>query len=155
MAGRRATPLKGALDTQILRLANLHPDSPRSRRHVARRRFSIIKKVHDGKAKLLLSPLLVKEYESKIPRPLNDFVSWVLEITTQNHGGSVEWNWVRQREIRVDARKCRFPSEDYTLLRTAKLQSSRSYILTEERRQLRAARCCLRRMNIDIREEWP
>jgi hypothetical protein len=64
--------------------------------------------------------------------------------------GRAIWNWCGwSGQNRSHARACRFPQEDYHVLRTA-IYLARSTILSEERRMLDTDACIYRKLRVHV-----
>ena len=123
------------IDTMVLQKANaILTTQPRRRSRFARR-LRLFSRIRAGEITVLFSVRLLAEYRKQVRSPRNDFVRLFFEILTDP--GHALYNWAkwsgRERDL---ARRCRFPREDYHVLRTA-IRPHATTIVTEEDRMLR------------------
>jgi hypothetical protein len=142
-----------ALDTTVLRLANVRLDGTRAQAARMAARLSLLRRIRDKEMRLLVSRFLIHEYCCQVSVGQNDFVKAFLELLTRPDGTYVIINWKNRWSggERHRARKCRYPSEDYHVLRTA-FRPHPTVIYTEEDRMLRADACIYRAFGVHIRE---
>lgn len=115
-------------------------------------RLRLLKRLHQGALIMLISDALINEYRTKVPRPLNEFVTAFLDIATRRPADRVRFNWKKSWPGGDRDRafgRCRFPSEDTHLLRTAIPEHKIStFIITEENRILMTDRCIHREFRV-------
>ena len=143
------TATKSVLDTTILQKANALLSHEPSAASLFIRRLRLLQSFVSGERTALISRRLIIEYRRQIPTPRNDFVSAFLSILARPGGAELNWDksWSSHRE---SARRCRFPPEDYHVLRTAILEDYESVVFTEEDRMLRTNRCVHRRLGVHV-----
>lgn len=138
-----------AFDTTVLQKANAEITVPPPPSSVFVRRINLLLDVQEGRKTVLISRRLLVEYEQKLPSPRNDFIRAFFELLADPARRIENWvNWPgRHRE---KARKCRYPSEDDHVLRTA-IRPNPSVIVSEEKRMLDANSCIYRAFRVHIR----
>jgi hypothetical protein len=136
------------VDTGVLQKANAPVGKEVRERSKFARRRKLLSQVKRGLLRVLVSEKLLAEYRRQVPKPRNDFVRAFFELLTRP-GGAV-WNWCRwSGKIRSHASFCRFPREDYHVLRTA-ICPSGSTILSEEHRMLVTDACIHQRLGVHV-----
>lgn len=138
------------IDTNILQKANARLlKSPVATRKFYKR-IALLERIMNDELHPLMSQKLLAEYETQVREPRNDFVKAFLEIITMPD--RVSYNWHRPwRGDAEKARKCRFPSHDDHVLRTA-IRPHASTIYTEERPMLATDACIYRAFRVHIRD---
>jgi len=138
------------IDTTILQKANAPLLRPPRKGAFFHKRVNLLRRIQDGRQRALISRQLLAEYERRIPAPRNDFVGAFLAMIVVP--GRCVWNWEKSWSggKRDQARRCRYPSEDDHVLRTA-IRSHPTTIYTEEERMLRADACIYRVFRVHIR----
>jgi hypothetical protein len=141
-------PREAVVDTMVVQKANaplVH--RPRSSAQI-NARFQLLLAMYERRLVLLVSKMLLKEYETKVPEPRNDYVKAFLELAVSPGRAIVNWAaWSGAR--RENARRCRFPREDVHLLRTA-IRPQPSLLFTEEKRILNTQACVHRLFHVRI-----
>jgi hypothetical protein len=138
------------IDTTVLQKANAPITSqPRERRKFLRR-LRLLGSLREGNLAVLFSRKLLAEYRRQITQPRNDFVRLFFEILDDPGRAVYNWAWWSGRE-RDGAQRCRFPQEDYHVLRTA-IRPNGSTIVTEEERMLRTDECLHRVFRVHVRD---
>lgn len=145
-------PDQVALDTTVLRRANVTLTGDRAEANLMARRIDLLKRIHAKKACLLVSPTLVAEYMAQVMPPRNDFVRTTLELATKPDGQHIVANWKQSWSggERGRARDCRYPEEDDHVLRTA-IHDKTTTIYSEETRMVDADQCIYRKFRVHIR----
>jgi len=136
------------VDTGVLQKANapLANDAREISKFASRLR--LLGRIRNGEFRVLISRKLMVEYRAQVREPRNDFVRSFFAVV-DNPQTAVP-NWCRwSGSIRSHAKKCRFPQEDYHVLRTAKCDLP-STILCEEHRMLVTDACIHRRLNVHV-----
>jgi len=136
------------VDTGVLQKANAPVGEEVRERSKFARRLRLLSRVKRRLLRVLVSERLLAEYRRQVPKPRNDFVRAFFELLTQP-GGAVP-NWCRwSGSNRSHASDCRFPPEDYHVLRTA-IYPTGSTILSEEHRMLVTDACIYRRLRVHV-----
>jgi len=113
------------------------------------RRLAVLRGIREGRIVALHSPRLIQEYEQHVKEPRNEFVRAFFELLDDVGRATYNWHpWTGA--VKEKAKKCRFPPEDYHVLRTA-IRGNPSTIITEEDRVLRTDRCIYRRLRVHVR----
>lgn len=136
------------VDTGVLQKANaplrMHPRESSK----FTKRLELLSRVAHRRLSVLISPLLLAEYRRQVPEPRNDFIRAFFELLSSPGGATPNWcRWSGQ--VRNHARFCRFPHEDYHVLRTA-ICDTGSTILSEEDRMLITDECIHRRLGVHV-----
>lgn len=137
------------IDTMILQKANAAITQTPKDRSQFRKRIDLLQQVSDGHVRVLLSRKLIQEYREKLPELRNEAIRafWDLLASPDR----VQWNWPPWGGAeRSHATKCRFPREDWHLLRTAIRTGERTRLYSEEDRVLVARACILRSFDVQI-----
>ncbi len=144
---------EAAIDTTVLRRANVPLVGNRASATLLARRLSLLQRIQRREITILLSERLLQEYREQLPVPLNDFVRAFLEIVTTPDGTHVLMNWKNPWSggDRSRARGCRFPQEDDHVLRTA-IRAQRTAIYSEENRMLATDACIYREFRVHVQE---
>jgi len=136
------------VDTCVLQKANAPISMNPGERTKFRKRLVLLSNLYQGRFVALISERLLSEYRDKVPLPRNDFIRAFFELLDQPNRAITNWcRWSGQ--YRSHARKCRFPPEDYHVLRTA-IYKSESTILSEERRMLDTDACIHQRLRVHV-----
>jgi len=141
-------PNEYALDTTVLQKANAIINKPPRRHSLFVRRIELLNDIYSRRKTVLISKRLLQEYEEKVKAPRNDFVRLFFELLANPRGPVYNWAAWPGRD-REKARKCRYPSEDDHVLRTA-IRPNGSTIITEEERMLKADSCIYREFRVHI-----
>jgi|SRR6267378_1939868 len=144
---------EAAIDTTVLRRANVALEGNRASAKLLARRLSLLQRIQRREITILLSKRLLQEYREQLPIPLNEFVRAFLEIVTTPDGRHVLMNWKNPWSggDRSRARGCRFPEEDDHVLRTA-IRGQRTAIYSEENRMLMTDDCIYREFRVHVQE---
>lgn len=144
---------EAAVDTTVLRRANVPLVGNRASAALMARRLSLLQRVQRRELIILLSERLLQEYREQLRIPLNDYVRAFLECVTTPDGTRVLMNWKTpwSHGDRSRARGCRFPLEDDHVLRTA-IRGRRTAIYSEERRMLATDDCIYREFRVHVQE---
>lgn len=137
------------VDTNVLQKANapIEQRPPKEGRQI-HKRLALLQRIRQGELKILYSHKLMAEYRNKITTPRNDFISAFFALITS--GQSAVLNWPSPWKVKMlEAQECRFPVEDYHVLRTA-IRPETSTIFSEEGRILATDKCIYRRLRIRI-----
>jgi hypothetical protein len=136
------------VDTGVLQKANA-PLANYPREHTKfKRRLNLLSRLKQHELTVLTSKKLQAEYKRQVPKPRNDYIRAFFELLL-SPGGAV-LNWCRwSGSNRVHASACRFPREDYHVLRTA-IHPAGSTILSEEDRMLVTDACIHRRLRVHV-----
>jgi len=135
------------VDTGVLQKANAPVGENVRERSKFRKRLELLSSLRQGRFTVLISVKLLAEYQRQVSKPRNDFVRAFFELL--NLSGS-KWNWCRwSGQNRAHAIACRFPREDYHVLRTT-VCSTGSTILSEEHRMLVTDQCIHRRLRVHV-----
>ena len=137
------------VDTVVLQKANAPIQPPLREGSKIARRVCVLKRIRSGDWIVLISERLLEEYREHVREPRNDFVRAFFEIVSDPQRRVLNWKTPWSGSLRVKARKCRFPSEDKHVLRTA-IRPDPSAIVTEEDRMLRSHKCILREFRVSI-----
>ena len=145
-------PVEAAIDTTVIRKANVRFDGSRESAKKLKKRLVLLEEIQDGKVLVLISQALVHEYAQQIRSPKNLYVNAFLEFLTKPSSGVLQ-NWEKRWSTakQEKARKCRYPSEDDHVLRTA-IRPHASNIFTEEQRMLNADKCIYKEFRVHIDE---
>ena len=146
-------PEECVVDTTVLQKANAPITKPVARGSKFARRLAVLRGIREGRIVALHSPRLIQEYEEHVKEPRNEFVRAFFELL--NNVGratcNATYNWPPWTgAVKEKARKCRFPREDYHVLRTA-IRGTPSTIITEEERMLRTDACIYRELRVHVR----
>jgi hypothetical protein len=142
-------PEECVVDTTVLQKANAPITKPVARGSQFARRLAILRAILEGEIVALYSSRLVHEYEQHVKEPRNDFVRAFFELL--DDVGRATYNWHRWTgAVRDKARKCRFPREDYHVLRTA-IRGTPSAIITEEQRMVGTDACIYRELRVHVK----
>jgi hypothetical protein len=142
---------EAAIDTTVLRRANVVLAGNRAAAKLMARRLSLLQRIEAKQVTALISNPLVHEYLEQL-RPLqNEFIRTFLELVTNPGGKHAVMNWKVSWSggDRDRARKCRYPAEDDHVLRTA-IRGEPTTIFTEENRMLQAGYCVYQEFNVRI-----
>ncbi len=143
-------PDEVVIDTMVLQKANATITRPPGRRSRFARRLRLLERIRADEIAVLFSKRLLTEYQRQVKTPRNDFVKLFFEILA-NPGRAI-YNWARwSGQDRDKARRCRFPPEDYHVLRTA-IRPDATTIVTEEDRMLRTDACIYRAFRVHVRD---
>ena len=144
---------EAAVDTTVLRRANVALEGNRADANLLSRRLQLLQQIRGKQISILVSNRLVQEYCEQLPTLRNDVVKAFLELVTNPDGKHVIINWKASWSggDRNRARRCRYPSEDDHVLRTA-IRDNSTVIYTEEGRMLRADSCIYREFLVHIQE---
>ncbi len=138
------------IDTTILQKANAALTAQPRRRSKFVRRLRLLDSIRLGGTTVLFSNRLLTEYRKQVRSPRNDFVRLFFEIL--DDPGRALYNWARwSGQERDKARHCRFPQEDYHVLRTA-IRPHATTILTEEDRMLKTDEKLYRAFRVHVRD---
>lgn len=122
------------IDTTVLQKANAPISAPPRRNSRFVRRLRLLDSVRAGRITVLCSERLLREYKEHVKLPRNDFVKSFFDILLDP--GRAVYNWAKWSGQEWEkARQCRFPREDYHVLRTA-IRPHATTIVTEENRML-------------------
>ena len=136
------------VDTGVLQKANAPLGQSVRERSKFARRLVLLARLKRGSLRVMISPSLLAEYRKQVPKPRNDYVRAFFELVADP--ARRVWNWCRSSgQFRSHARKCRFPPEDYHVLRTA-VCGTGSTILSEEHRMLVTDACIYRRLRVHV-----
>jgi len=146
-------PHEIAIDTVVLRKANVPLNQDRSQAARMVRRLGLLTRIQRKEVAVLISQSLLREYQRQVVSPMNEFVRVFLELLTTPDGTHVIANWKTpwSHDVRAQARACRFPIEDDHVLRTA-IRGHRTAIYTEEERMLLVDACIYRAFRVHIWE---
>lgn len=146
-------PDEAAIDTTVLRRANVTLVGGREDARRLSRRLSLLSRIRRNEIFVLISAHLIHEYREQIKFAQNDFVKAFMELVTKPDGVNVVLNWKTPWSggDRDQARRCQFPLEDDHVLRTA-IRGQPTTIYSEEGRMLRADACIYRRFRVHITE---
>jgi hypothetical protein len=146
-------PEEAALDTTVLRRANVPLEGTRASATLLARRLSLLQRTCRKEMCVLISTRLLHEYADQIKSAQNDFVKAFIELVTRPDGGHVVLNWKTPWSggERDRARRCRYPLEDHHVLRTA-IRDQPTTIYSEEGRMLGADACIYREFRVHITE---
>ena len=144
---------EAAIDTTVLRRANVPLEGNRASARLLARRLSLLQRIQRREIIILLSKRLLQEYREQLPIPTNDFIRAFLEIVTTPDNTHVQMNWRNPWSggDRNRARGCRFPEEDDHVLRTA-IRGQRTAIYSEENRMLLTDACIYREFQVHVLE---
>lgn len=144
-------PEECVIDTTVLQKANAPITKPVASGSMFARRLAVLRDIREGRIVALYSRRLIREYEQHVKEPRNLFVQAFFEVLTANDVSRAIYNWHRWTgAVKEKAKKCRFPPEDYHVLRTA-IRGNPSTIITEEDRMLRTDKCIYRRLRVHVR----
>jgi len=136
------------VDTGVLQKANAPIGGNLRERSKFKKRLDLLFRLKRHQLTVLISKQLLAEYERQVPKPRNDFIRAFFELLA-NPGGALA-NWCRwSGSNRSHASACRFPPEDYHVLRTA-IHPAGSTILSEEGRMLVTDACIYRRLRVHV-----
>ena len=142
-------PEECVVDTTVLQKANAPITKPVARSGQFARRLDVLQAILDGRIVVLYSRRLIHEYEEHVKEPRNDLVRAFFELLDDVGRATQNWHPLTG-DVKAKARKCRFPREDYHVLRTA-IRENPSTIVTEEERMLRTDACIYRTLRVHIR----
>jgi hypothetical protein len=138
------------IDTTVLQKANAPITRPSAPGSLFAKRIRLLQAISGGERTVLYSRRLLHEYRQHVQEPRNDFVRAFFEMLADPRGRIAVLNWARwPGRSREKARRCRYPSEDDHVLRTA-IHEDPSTIVTEEKRMLRADECIYRAFQVHI-----
>jgi len=138
------------VDTTVLQKANAAITEPPGRRSKFVRRLELLDQIQAGEITVLFSKRLLTEYQTHVKRPRNDFVKLFFEVL--DDPGRAVYNWAKwSGQERDNARRCRFPREDYHVLRTA-IRPNATTIVTEEERMLKTDESLYRAFRVHVRD---
>ena len=136
------------VDTGVLQKANAPVGDHIRERSKFAKRLELLSSLRKCRLEVLISGRLVAEYRKQVPFPRNDFVRAFFELLASPGVAVPNWPaWSGKR--RSDAAFCRFPPEDYHVLRTA-ICPKGSTILAEEHRMLVTDACIHRRLRVHV-----
>ncbi|MGB9624459.1 MAG: hypothetical protein ACPMAQ_06305 [Phycisphaerae bacterium] len=136
------------IDTMVLQKANAALTQQPAERSLFRRRLALLDRIQRGTLTVLISRQSLAEYERQVPSPRNDYIRAFFELIRDPVRRA--WNWEKRWSgKKAKARKCRYPSEDDHVLRTA-IRPRGSTIFTEEHRMLVADACIYRHFRVHI-----
>jgi hypothetical protein len=136
------------VDTGVLQMANAPVGEGVRERSKFKKRLDLLFRLKRHQLTVLISKKLLAEYQRQVSKPRNDFIRAFFELLA-SPGGAVP-NWCRwSGEIRSHASFCRFPREDYHVLRTA-ICPEGSTILSEEHRMLVTDACIHQRLGVHV-----
>ena len=146
-------PPEVTLDTTVLRRANVELQGNRAAATLLARRLALLQRIRTRQICVLISSHLVEEYRQQLFPVQNDFVRAFIELATRPDGKHVVINWKVPWSggDRSRARRCRYPTEDDHVLRTA-IRDQPSVIYTEEGRMLNVDACVYREFRVHIQE---
>lgn len=144
---------EAAIDTTVLQKANVEINHDRAKANRLAKRISLLQRIQRNEIAVLVSERLLHEYVQQIQVRQNDFVRAFFELVSSPDGQRVILSWKKQWSggERAAARACRYPREDYHVLRTA-VRGHPTTIYTEEGRMLLADACISRRFSVRIIE---
>jgi hypothetical protein len=138
------------IDTMVLQKANAAITAQPGKRSRFARRLRLLQDVRKGSTTVLFSKRLLTEYRRQLKSPRNDFVRLFFEIL--DDPGRAIYNWAKwSGQERDKASRCRFPPEDYHVLRTA-IRPNATTIMTEEERMLRTDEALYRAFRVHVRD---
>ena len=141
-------PSEVVIDTTVLQKANAPILNPPGKRSRFARRLRLLNSIRTGDIAVLFSKRLLTEYQKQVKSPRNDFVKLFFELLTDPGRAIYNWpKWSGQESEK--ARHCRFPREDYHVLRTA-IRPNATTIVTEEDRMLRRDDCIYREFRVHV-----
>jgi hypothetical protein len=135
----------------VLRAANVRV----TRKHVTTgrlpARLELLTRINSGQMLLLTSEKLLHQYNMHVRPPYWDYIKLFFEVIIGQARSTPNWTipWSTGRQ--ADARKCRFPSHDDLLLRTAILPNQETVIFTEEAKLISTDACIHRRFGVHVR----
>ena len=139
------------IDTTVLQKANAAITTQPSLRSRFVRRLRLLNNIRTGETTVLFSKRLLTEYRKQVRSPRNDFVRLFFEIL--DDPGRAVYNWAAwSGQERDKARRCRFPPEDYHVLRTAIRPNNPTTIISEEERMLRTDENLYRFFRVHVRD---
>jgi hypothetical protein len=146
-------PHEAALDTTVLRRANVPLQGTRADATLMAKRLALLRRIRTNEINVLVSQRLIQEYSDQLKTYQNEFVKTFMELATQPDGRHVILNWKDRWSggDRERAARCRYPHEDNHVLRTA-IRPNPSMIYSEEHRMLRADACIYRVFRVHILE---
>jgi len=138
------------IDTTVLQKANAAITVQPGRRSRFARRLRLLENLRRGGTTVLFSKRLLTEYRKQIKSPRNDFVRLFFEILDDPGRATYNWaTWSGQERDKVS--RCRFPREDYHVLRTA-IRPNATTIVTEEERMLKTDEGLYRAFRVHVRD---
>jgi hypothetical protein len=146
-------PEEAALDTTVLRRANVELKENRAAAVRMSSRLALLRRICKKEIVVLISERLAHEYMVQLRDVQNEVVKAFLELATKPDGNHVVFNWKSQwsGSDRDRARLCRYPKEDEHVLRTA-IRDGPTVIYTEEGRMLRTDACIYGAFRVHIQE---
>ncbi|MCY2928491.1 MAG: hypothetical protein NTV86_03180 [Planctomycetota bacterium] len=136
------------VDTVVLQKANAPVSGDVNTRSKFAKRLKLLAGLRDRRLTVLISEKLLAEYRKQIPTPRNDYLKAFFELLA--YPGVAVRNWSSWSGYnRSHAAGCRFPREDYHVLRTAICQAGAT-ILSEEHRMLVTDKCIHRKLNVHV-----
>jgi hypothetical protein len=141
---------KCVIDTMILQKSNapINPNDKIRESAQLKHRIELLKSISKGEFVVLFSQRMITEYNNQIPSPRNDFIKGFFALLSVPGRAVPNWdvNWTSDKQI---AQKCRFPSEDYHVLRTA-INPEGSTIFSEEGRMLKTDTCMHKHLKVHV-----
>jgi hypothetical protein len=142
-------PDECAIDTSVLQKANATITQRPRQNSLFVRRIELLQDIQRRRKIALIGRQLQAEYERKVAPPRNDFVAAFFSLIDDPHRCVPNWApWPPGR--RRKARKCRYPSHDDRVLRTA-IRPHSTTIITEDRQMLAAGQCIYREFRVHVR----
>lgn len=141
-------PLECVIDTSVLQKANAPISTSPRVWSLFQKRLKLLSRIRTGDLVVLISKQLHNEYDRQVRSPRNDYVKAFFDLLDTPHRRIYNWekHWKGKR---AQSRKCRFPSEDDHVLRTA-IRPHSTTIFSEEKRMLAADACIYRNLRIHI-----
>lgn len=134
------------VDTTVLQKANAAITVAPGAGKEIQDRFRLLQRIQSGELQPMYSKKLEGEWRTKVKEPRNDFVQAFYALVVN---GVAEFNWAHWRGSDDDRlAKCKFPMEDKHLVRTAVRDGERTYVVSEEERVTRGAKCVQRCFNV-------
>ena len=138
------------IDTIVLQSANARLTARPRPKSLFMRRVRLLEEIQAGRLIVMTSSHLLAEYERQLPDHRNDYVRAFFELALNPKKGVTNWRTPWAGRHRQAARECRYPREDYHVLRTACREDGSSTIYTEEARQLSAHPCIRKSFQVSI-----
>ena len=138
------------VDTCVLQKANAPIGAGIKEASKFAKRLELLRRIRRGQLHVLISSKLLAEYRRQVRQPRNVFVQVFMEMVASPDGATSITNWCRwSGNNRGCASKCRFPREDYHVLRTA-IHEKESAILSEEHRMLITDACIHNKLRVHV-----